>query len=54
MTEAEAVHIHCPDCGLAIPIALQTWSTTGHAGVLQLVVQPDYTDVWAHGLIHES
>ncbi|MFJ5785336.1 hypothetical protein [Streptomyces hydrogenans] len=53
MTEAEAVHIHCPDCGLAIPITLQTKGMTSQAGVLQLVLEPDLTDAWAHTWTHE-
>lgn len=47
-------HVHCPECDVAIPITMQTWSTTGERGVLQLVFEPDYTDVWAHSWTHDD
>ncbi|MFE0647492.1 hypothetical protein ACFVZH_02725 [Streptomyces sp. NPDC059534] len=47
------VHIQCPDCGVALPITMQTWSTSSDHNVLQLVFEPDYTDVWAHAWTHD-
>ncbi|MER7623939.1 hypothetical protein [Streptomyces sp. NPDC126503] len=54
MAAATTVHVHCPDCGTAVPITLETRSTTSRDHVLQLVVDPDYTDLWAHHWTHET
>lgn len=46
-------HVQCPECGVAIPITMQTCSATSECDHLMLVVEPDYTDVWAHTWSHE-
>ena len=53
MTEVGTVHVQCPDCGTSVPMTLHTKGTTSQGNVLQLVVEPDYTDLWAHSWTHE-
>ncbi len=53
MAEVGTVHVHCPDCGTPVPMALHAKGTTSQGNVLQLVVEPDYTDLWAHSWTHD-
>ncbi|MER5312686.1 hypothetical protein ABT034_33490 [Streptomyces sp. NPDC002773] len=46
------MHVQCPECGVVVPITVEARSTTSRGNVLQLVLDPDYTDVWAHSWTH--
>lgn len=49
-----AVQVRCPECGLRIPITLQSHATAGNGGGLVIEVDPDLTDVMAHAWTHEQ
>ncbi|MFD3568448.1 hypothetical protein [Streptomyces sp. NPDC058667] len=52
MAAAGTLDVQCPECGVVVPIAVETRSTTSRGNVLQLVLDPDYTDAWAHSWTH--
>lgn len=53
MAAVGTVRVQCPECGVDVPVTTQAWSTTGDHNVIQIVLEPDYTDVWAHTWTHE-
>lgn len=54
MADVGTVHVQCPDCGTPVPMTLHTRGMTSRNNVLQLAVEADYTDFWAHSWTHDD
>ncbi|MCX4849841.1 hypothetical protein [Streptomyces sp. NBC_00893] len=52
MSATSTLHVQCPECDLLIPITTQTRSATSTCDHLVIVVEPDFTDIWAHAWTH--
>ncbi|CAL9665432.1 hypothetical protein SUDANB1_07186 [Streptomyces sp. enrichment culture] len=53
MAAVGAVQVHCPECDVALPIAMVLKSPTREGDKLIVNVEPDLTDAVAHVWTHE-
>lgn len=54
MAAVGAVQVHCPECDVALPIAMVLKSPTREGDRLIVNVEPDLTDAMAHAWTHED
>jgi hypothetical protein len=54
MAVVGAVHVHCPECDVAVPITTEITSSRGEGNKLIMSVEPDFTEVIAHAWTHEA
>ncbi|MGW2048547.1 hypothetical protein ACWCPF_25695 [Streptomyces sp. NPDC001858] len=54
MAAVGAVQVHCPECGVAVPITTQITSEGREGDTLIMSVEPDLTDVIAHAWTHDQ
>mgnify|MGYP003578589517 CR=1 FL=1 len=52
VSATSTLHVHCPECDLVIPIVTRTRRATSMCDHLMIVVEPAFTDVWAHAWTH--
>ncbi|MFP8944710.1 hypothetical protein ACLIYM_25205 [Streptomyces fenghuangensis] len=53
MSVVALVHERCPECGIDVPITVEARSAASAGSVLAVVLEPDLTDVVAHGWSHD-
>lgn len=54
MAVVGAVHVHCPECDVAVPITTEITSRGREGNMLIMSVEPDLTDVIIHAWTHEA